>query len=124
MNKFNNMLARKATLRFGTMWVCYMFFFYGLLPLLPILKPYQDMIMYWSTWVQLWALPLIMVGQNVLNKSNEEHNQKVLESIAQAIERIEHIVQLIEAKEEKIDTEIEALTEKVNEIDAQEADTN
>ena len=80
----NQRIARSTTLIFGTMWVFYAFFVYGLLPLLPGLQQHQSALMYWSTWVQLWALPLIMVGQQVLSKdaekrANETHDATMAE---------------------------------------------
>ena len=72
MKKLNDILAKRATLIFGTMWTFYIFFLYGLLPLIPVLAPYESQIFYWSGWVQLWALPLLMVGQNVMGQAAEQ----------------------------------------------------
>jgi hypothetical protein len=67
----NERVAVMSTLVFGSMWMFYAFFAYGFLPLLPRFAPYQEKFLYWGSWVQLWALPLLMVGGIVLNRSSE-----------------------------------------------------
>lgn len=74
-------MAEKATLVFGTMWMFYAFFVYGLLPLIPFFAPFQSQIFYWSGWVQLWALPLLMVGQNVMGRSAELRAQETHDTV-------------------------------------------
>lgn len=81
MKQLNDMIAAKSTRIFGTMWMFYAFFVYGLLPLIPALKPYENEFFYWSGWVQLWALPLLMVGQIVLGRSAEERAQQDHETL-------------------------------------------
>lgn len=84
MNKislFNEWLAKRATLVFGTMWMFYGFFIYGLLPLVKPLAQFQSQIFYWSGWVQLWALPLLMVGQIVLGRDSEKRAQQDHETL-------------------------------------------
>ena len=70
--KINDRVALHSTLIFGTTWMFYAFFIYGLLPLIPALQPYEGQFFYWSGWVQLWALPLLMVGQNILGRAAEQ----------------------------------------------------
>lgn len=76
INRLNEWIARRTTIVFGTMWMFYAFFVYGLLPLIPAVKQYESQIFYWSGWVQLWALPLLMVGQVVLGRNAEERAQQ------------------------------------------------
>jgi hypothetical protein len=64
----NEKLAAWGTKAFGTMFVFWLCFFYGLLPLIPGLKSHEADLLYWSNWVQLWALPLLMVGNIVLSR--------------------------------------------------------
>ena len=68
----NERVAVIATIVFGSMWMFYAFFLYGFMPLLPRLAPYQDKFLYWGSWIQLWALPLLMVGGIVLNRASEK----------------------------------------------------
>lgn len=79
--KLNDLVAEKSTLVFGTMWMFYAFFVYGLLPLIPIFTPFQSQIFYWSGWVQLWALPLLMVGQNVMGRAAEQRAQETHDAV-------------------------------------------
>jgi hypothetical protein len=81
LQKINDFVALKLTLIFGTMWTCYLFFVYGLLPCIPLFTPYQNTLMYWSGWIQLWALPLLMVGQNVLGKASEKRAQDTYDMV-------------------------------------------
>jgi hypothetical protein len=75
INDFNELIAINMTLAFGTMWMCYAFFLYGFMPL--IWPEKMNVIMYWSSTVQLWALPLIMVGTNILGRASERRSQKM-----------------------------------------------
>src|ERR1039457_6557426 len=59
INQINETLALYLTKAFGTMWTCYVFMVYGVLPAFAILHPYRESFLYWSNWVQLWSLPLI-----------------------------------------------------------------
>lgn len=72
----NESLAAWGTRTFGTMFVFWICFFYGLIAVLPSLSKYQSVMLYWSNWVQLWALPLLMVGGIVLNRASEARAEK------------------------------------------------
>lgn len=89
--KFNENFAKKMTLIFGTMWMCYAFMLYGLLSLIPQLVQYQDKLLYWSNWIQLWSLPLIMVGQNVIGKTSEKREQETHDIVMEEITYIKKI---------------------------------
>jgi hypothetical protein len=93
----NQRLARRTTLIFGTMWMFYAFFIYGLLPLIPALAQYQSILMYWSTWVQLWALPLIMVGQQVLSKDTELRDKETHDATMAELLTAKEEIQLLKA---------------------------
>jgi hypothetical protein len=67
---FNEKVAVKGTLLFGSMWTTYALFLYGFLPIL--FPKYMDTFLYWSNTVQLWSLPLLMVGQVVLGRAAEK----------------------------------------------------
>ena len=79
MKQFNDWLALHITLVFGTMWMTYAFFFYGFLPL--VFPKDEVTLLYWSNTVQLWSLPLLMVGTNLLGKKSEERAQQDHEMI-------------------------------------------
>ncbi|MEI7883827.1 MAG: hypothetical protein WCI30_00580 [Clostridia bacterium] len=72
--KFNYWIAVKITNGVGTMWCAYAFFLIDLLMLPPVIK--ANSVMVWVTYIaqtvlQLVLLPIIMVGQNVIQAQNE-----------------------------------------------------
>ena len=83
--KLDNKIAVWGTHAFGTMIVFWVCFFYGLLPLLPGMRPHEADLLYWSNWVQLWALPLLMVGNIVLSKSAEKRRENDHEAILEIL---------------------------------------
>jgi hypothetical protein len=73
----NERLARRAYLIFGTMWTCYVFIIYGALgALFPQGGRTQETLLYWSNWVQLWSLPLLMVGAVVISRTADKRAQQ------------------------------------------------
>ena len=76
---FNEWLALHATLVFGSMWMTYGFFLYGFIP---VLFPSQmNHLLYWSNTVQLWSLPLLMVGQNVLGRTSDRQAKETHDTV-------------------------------------------
>ena len=74
ISKFNYWIAVKITNGVGTMWCAYAFFLIDLLMLPPVIK--ANNVMVWVTYIaqtvlQLVLLPIIMVGQNVIQTQNE-----------------------------------------------------
>jgi hypothetical protein len=74
INKFNYNLAVKITNSVGTMWCAYAFLVIDLFMLPPVIKAHDVII--WVTYIaqtvlQLVLLPIIMVGQNVIQSQNE-----------------------------------------------------
>jgi len=72
--KFNYWIAVKITNCVGTMWCAYIFFIIDLFMLPPVIKAASVMV--WVTYIaqtvlQLILLPIIMVGQNVIQSQNE-----------------------------------------------------
>jgi hypothetical protein len=88
--RFNESFARHATLVFGTMGMFYVFALYSLLPIAD--PKHQVTYLLWSNAAQLVALPLIMVGTNILGRDSErraaETHDAVMEELA--ILRREH----------------------------------
>ena len=68
---FNEAVARVGTEAFSSIWAFYLFMVWGLLGLLPrIPSGFKEFVLLVSSaWIQLWALPLLMVGNAVLNKA-------------------------------------------------------
>lgn len=74
MSKFNYWLAVKITNSVGTMWCAYVFLIVDLFMLPPVIKAHDVIV--WVTYIaqtllQLVLLPIIMVGQNVIQSQNE-----------------------------------------------------
>lgn len=72
--KLNAWLAVKITNAVGTMWCAYAFLILDLFMLPPVIKAASAMV--WVTYIaqtvlQLVLLPIIMVGQNVIQSQNE-----------------------------------------------------
>jgi hypothetical protein len=74
ITKFNYLIAVKITNGVGTMWCAYAFLIVDLFMLPPVIQ--AKSVMVWVTYIaqtvlQLVLLPIIMVGQNVIQKQNE-----------------------------------------------------
>ena len=74
IKKFNYWIAVKITNGVGTMWCAYAFLIIDLFMLPPVIK--ANSVMVWVTYIaqtvlQLVLLPIIMVGQNVIQTQNE-----------------------------------------------------
>lgn len=63
----NDRLAAWGTKGFNSMWCVYAFGIYGALG--AVFPRQQQPLLYWSNWIQLVALPLIMVGTAVLTRA-------------------------------------------------------
>jgi len=91
ISQINESLALYLTKAFGTMWICYAFMVYGALPAFAIFQPHQASFLYWSNWVQLWSLPLIMVGTNILGRDAEKRAQIDHEKLGKSYEEQQQI---------------------------------
>ena len=74
LNVFNNKFAVLITNSVGTMWCAYAFFVLDLFMLPPVIKEHSTTL--WVTYIaqtvlQLVLLPIIMVGQNVIQGQND-----------------------------------------------------
>jgi Tfp pilus assembly protein PilN len=73
----NEKIALRFTKIFGSMGTFWIFCIWAFLPLIPSLEQYKETILYISSgFIQLAALPLIMVGQEILNRSSELRAQE------------------------------------------------
>lgn len=75
---YNNKIALYGTKVFGNMWAFYIFFIWGLLGMLPFIpQSFKNLVLLISSaWIQLWALPLLAVGNSVLNKASDKRSQE------------------------------------------------
>jgi uncharacterized membrane protein len=93
---FNERIATKATKYFGSMWTFWIFCGWAFLPLIPILSNYKETILYISSgFIQLAALPLIMVGQDIMGRSSEIRAQEDHEMLKQQFQDIKALLEEI-----------------------------
>lgn len=77
----NNKIAEKMTNGFQSMACFWIFCVYGLLPLVKVLNPYMNQFLYWSNYIQLISLPLLAVGQMILDKASEQRVNEMYDMI-------------------------------------------
>jgi len=86
------------------MWMFYAFMVYGLLPAFALFRPHQDSFLYWSNWVELWSLPLIMVGTNILGREAEKRSNLDHEKLAKSYEEqqqtYERVIAMLKRQED------------------------
>jgi len=104
VNQVNDWIAVNLTKAFGTMWICYAFMVYGLLPAFTLFHRNQEAFLYWSNWVQLWSLPLILVGTNILGKDAENRSkadhEKLAKSYQEQQETYQEVIAMLKKQEE------------------------
>lgn len=83
IRKFNEVVAVRGVLIFGSMWMTYVFFLYGFGPVL--FPGVMNTMLYWSNTVQLWSLPLLMVGQNVMGRASEARAKETHDAVMQEL---------------------------------------
>ena len=117
INKINEWIAIHLTLIFGTMWTTYAFFLYGFLPI--AFPSHQTNFLYWSSSVQLWSLPLIIVGQNLLNRAAEKRNEEMYNMVQTEFNELKIIIDSLLKLQNCVDT-VEKEIEKIEEIELEE----
>ena len=70
IDRFNDQLAVRMTVIFGSIWCVYAFFVFSLIP---VVKPdWQGPLLYVSNSIQLVALPALMVGNAILTRGSDQ----------------------------------------------------
>lgn len=96
----NESIAIHVTLAMGTMWCVYLFAIWSLLPLM--IESSTQLVFYVSSAIiQLIALPLIMVGQNVLSRKTEQR----AEADHKAVMEILCDIRTMFAQEDRLETD-------------------
>ena len=92
MKTINETLAIWMTLCLGSMWTFYACVVIGLIPV--VIPTTESSLLYWSNFIQLIFLPVIMVGQDILGQGAkrqalEDHKRikLILDDFNQAIEK-------------------------------------
>ena len=92
----NERIATNATKYFGSMWTFWIFCIWAFLPLIPALEKYKETILYISSgFIQLAALPLIMVGQDIMGRASEIRSQEDHEMLREQYQDIKELLQEI-----------------------------
>jgi uncharacterized membrane protein len=99
----NEKIALKATKAFGSMPMFYLFFVWALLPLIPFLNQFQAAILYVSAGIiQLIALPLITVGQNLQSRHAEVRAEEEYKTTNTTYHDTEYIMRRLDAQDEEL----------------------
>lgn len=90
---FNEKLATFGTQAFGSIWAFYAFFVWGMLGMLPFLPAgFKEIVLLVSSaWIQLWALPLLAVGNAVLNKASERRAKQDHETLKASLAELKDL---------------------------------
>lgn len=96
----NERLASRGTAIFGSMWTFYAFIIYGALG--AIFVAHQATLLYWSNWIQLWSMPLLMVGGLVIGKASERRAQQTHEDASSILDRVQQIQVHLNQQDEQI----------------------
>ena len=92
----NERIATNATKYFGSMWTFWIFCIWAFIPLIPALEVYKETILYISSgFIQLAALPLIMVGQDIMGRTAEIRSQEDHEMIKEQYQNIKEMLEEI-----------------------------
>ena len=97
---FNMRLAARGTRLFGSMPAFYLFVVYGALG--AILVKYQATLLYWSNWIQLWSLPLLMVGGIVLGIAHDRAAKQQFDDVEAILHGQSEQASHLAAQDEKI----------------------
>lgn len=99
---FNEKISIWGTKAFSSMWAFWAFFIWGLLGILPGVptKISQFILMVSSAFIQLWALPLLAVGNALINKRSERRAEKDHVMLMTELTELRHLHQ--DVKEIKI----------------------
>ena len=104
INAFNEKIAVKGASLFGSMWTTYIFCIWGLLGMLPHIPEHFSnfVLMVSSSWLQLFALPLISVGNAVNFRIQERRAKQDHNMIKAELEKLD----LILGRLDKIETNL------------------
>lgn len=94
--RFNDQAALFLQHTVGNMYCAYIFMGYGLLGL--FFPEYLGWLNFWSSWPQLWLLPVILVATNLLGRANERREVRMFTLIREeniAIKKQMHLLELL-----------------------------
>ncbi|WP_052682130.1 hypothetical protein [Saccharothrix sp. ST-888] len=92
---FNERVAVRATRIFGSMATTYLFFAYGFLPIL--FPAAMSTLLYWSNTVQLWSLPLLLVGSSVVGRASVQQAKETHDAVLDEFKVLRALVAELQA---------------------------
>lgn len=103
----NARIAVILTRNVGSMWTAYSFVvlaIVGLLAILGLLSPVVALLVAWTsqTFIQLVLLPVIMVGQNVLNRKQELQADELFQTTIKDDHNIEQMMLHLQAQDAEL----------------------
>ena len=101
----NEKISIWGTKAFSSMWTFWAFFVWGLLGMMPGLPAHITafILMVSSAFIQLWALPLLAVGNALLSKKTESRAEKDHKMIMAELTEVRNMHHDIKKLLEKID---------------------
>jgi hypothetical protein len=99
----NDKIALRATAIFGSMWMFWGLCVWSFIPLFPQLAPFKDFVLYISAGIiQLIALPLLLVGSNLLGKHAEIRADEEFKTTSTSYRDIGHIMKHLSAQDDEL----------------------
>jgi uncharacterized membrane protein len=99
----NDRIALRATAIFGSMAMFWALCVWSLLPLIPLLSRFNAFVLYISAGIiQLIALPLLLVGSNLVSKHAEIRADEEFRTTMTSYGDIEHIMQHLSAQDDEL----------------------
>lgn len=125
LSSFNQKFAVFLTKNVGSMYTAYAFAvlaLIGLLSILGVINPTTALLVTWlsQTFIQLVLLPVIMVGQNVLNKHSELQADETFKVSQKSFHDIEHIIKHLDAQDKELLKQTEILLSTVKKVEEQQ----
>jgi len=116
MAAVNQQVAVLLTAKVGSMWTAYVFTalaLFGLLGVLAILSPSVYTLIAWlsQTLIQLVLLPVIMVGQNVLNRKSELQADEQFHAVLNTQHDAEQVMRHLAAQDAELLKQTALLTQ-------------
>ncbi|HEY7416628.1 MAG TPA: hypothetical protein VH593_15675 [Ktedonobacteraceae bacterium] len=116
-SNWNTRIAVMLTKAVGTMWTAYIFVvlaLIGLFGLLGWLNPFVFLLATWTSqqFLQLVFLPILSVGQNVLNRHNEIQSEEQYHATLNTYQDSEEVKKLLTDLQSTVSTLVEILLEE------------
>lgn len=115
----NKKFAVYLTKHVGSMWTAYLFVILACVGLASILGYLPEVVVILVTWlsqtfIQLVLLPVIMVGQNVLNEHSEAQAEVTFENTKESLQQEKHSIEHLNAQDQELLQQTELLKRMIS----------